>query len=62
MKREQLLKLLFFFTPEETRWTENSRLITFIVQKKHNMSSFSIKAVFWTIISIVLALMMGQLN
>ncbi|MGD9234738.1 MAG: hypothetical protein PVH67_12855 [Desulfobacterales bacterium] len=62
MKRVQLLKLLFFFTPEETRWTENSRLKFFIVQKKRNMSSLSIKAIFWVAISIICALMMGQLN
>lgn len=57
-----LTKLLFFFTPEETRWTENRRLKIFVSQEKHNMSAFSIKAVFWTIISILCALMMGQPN
>jgi hypothetical protein len=57
-----LTKLLFLFTPEETRWTENSRLKIFVSQENHNMSSFSIKAVFWAAISITCALMMGQLN
>ena len=62
MKRVLLSKLLFLFTPEETLGTENSRLKAFIVQKKHNMSSLSIKAVFWAAISIICALIVGQLN
>jgi hypothetical protein len=62
MKRIWSSKLRFLFTPEKTRWTENHRIRAFDVQEKQNMSSFSIKAIFWAAISIVFALMIGQLN
>jgi len=62
MKSVLLSKLLFLFTPEETRWIENNRLKAFVVQEKPNMSSPSIKAILWVAISIICALMVGQLN
>lgn len=55
-------KLLFLFTPEETRWSEKNRLTAFVVKEEYTMSSCSIKAIFWAAISVICALMIGQLN
>jgi hypothetical protein len=62
MKSVLLSKLLFLFTPEEIKCTGKNHLKISVVQEKHNMSVPSIKAIFWAAVSIICALIIGQLN
>jgi len=62
MKATFLSKLRPLLTPEETQWAENSHSKALVLQKKNNIPSFSTKAIFWAAISIICALIIGQLN
>lgn len=62
MKEAFLTRLLFLLSPEETRWPENNRLNALALQRKHKILEISFKAIFWTTISIILALLIGQLD